>query len=94
MVGMNPHIQASVIATLLGSAVEPKRWCLEVSGLEQGIIGDKSLHTLPLQQLHGSPVQLATVLRLASRPQLLLDVPQPQIWSRENMLKALQNYIT
>lgn len=52
---------------------------LQVSGLKQSVFGGEPLHALPLQKLHGSPVDLAAVLWLPERSELLLDVLQPQI---------------
>lgn len=53
-----------------------------VSRLQQSVFGDEPLHALPFQELHGSPVDLAAVLWLSERSQLLLDVLQPQIFGK------------
>lgn len=52
----------------------------QVSSLDQSIFRSESLHALPLQKLHCSPVDLCTVLWLAEGSQLLLDVLQPHIF--------------
>lgn len=59
-----------------------------VSRLQQSVFGDEPLHALPFQELHGSPVDLAAVLWLSERSQLLLDVLQPQIFG-ENKTDCL-----
>lgn len=59
-----------------------------MSRLQESVLGDEPLHALPFQKLNGSPVDLAAVLWLSERSQLLLDVLQPQIY-RETKLLAL-----
>lgn len=51
-----------------------------MSRLQQCVLGDEPLHALSFQKLNGSPVDLAAVLWLSQRSQLLLDVLQPQIY--------------
>lgn len=51
-----------------------------MSRLQQSVFGDEPLHALAFQELHGSPVDLAAVLRLSEGSQLLLEVLQPQIY--------------
>lgn len=68
-------------AVLLPQLVNRLRVCWRaVSRLQQRVFGDEPLHALPFQKLHGSPVDLAAVLWLSERTQLLLDVLQPQIF--------------
>lgn len=51
-----------------------------MSGLKQSVFSGEPLHTLLFQELHGSPVDLATVLGTSLRPHLYLDVLEPQIY--------------
>lgn len=50
-----------------------------MSGLKECVFGNESLYTFPFQKLHGSPVDLSAVLRLAEGSEFFLDVLQPQI---------------
>lgn len=65
----------------------------QVSGLKQSVFGGESLHALPLQELHGSPVDLCAVFWPAKRSHLLLDVLQPQVFGKkkERMLHFKHN---
>lgn len=46
------------------------------------MFGNESFYTLSFQKLHGSPVDLSTVLWLAEGSEFLADVLQPQIFRK------------